>query len=271
MPFYDTHFHVFTNTLPMVADRRYAPAYEATPDMHQKLSQAAGLTSGILIQPSFLGTDNSYMLTAIKARPQALCGVAVVAPTASPEELAALKAGGIVGIRFNLIGKAIPDFSAPVYQTLFSRVRELGWHVEIHRNAKDFPAFLPVLMDAGVRVVIDHFGLPDPRAPFADPGFEYLLGLGGNGRIWVKISAPYRTRKENMGLDFAREAAPRLIESFGPGNILWGSDWPHTRFEDVVDYPAVCAAFKSYVPQRKVREAILEDAPRRLMACQNNK
>lgn len=270
MSFCDTHFHVFTNKLPLAADRRYAPEYEASPAEHQSLLRAAGLDTGIIIQPSFLGTDNSYMLDAIKAYPHSLRGVAVVAPSSSPEELQALKAGGIVGIRFNLVGKPLPDFSAPEFKALFEHVRHLGWHVEIHRAARDFPEFIPALVDAGVRIVIDHFGLPDPASPLEDPGFKYLLDLGGLKRVWVKVSAPYRTQKENMGLAFAQKAAPPLIESFGAENILWGSDWPHTRFEDVVDYASIFAVFKQYVPQRAVRETILEGAPRRLMSSPDN-
>lgn len=268
MSFWDTHFHVFTPSLPMVSDRRYAPDYEASPEAHKALMEKAGLGSGIIIQPSFLGTDNSYMLEAIKAMPESLKGVAVVDPAVSLAELQELKAGGIVGIRFNLVGKTIPDFSNAVYATLFSHVRRLGWHVEIHREAKDLPLFLPVLINSGIRIVIDHFGLPDPADPLADPGFTYLLGLGKCKQIWVKISAPYRTQKEDMGLPFAKEAAPKLIRAFGAENILWGSDWPHTRFEQVIDYASMFASFTEYVPDADSRRIILEEAPKGLMQAE---
>ena len=38
---------------------------------------------------------------------------------------------------------------------------------------------------AGCRVVIDHFGRPDPALGIADPGFAYLLRQADSGQVWV--------------------------------------------------------------------------------------
>src|SRR5690606_31381878 len=145
-----------------------------------------------LVQPSFLGTDNSHMLDALRAAPARLRGVAVVEPGIAPTALQALADSGVVGIRLNLIGLPVPELGLPVWQTLLARVNALGWHVEVHLPASRLPDILPGLLAAQCRVVVDHFGRPDPARGVSDPGFQYLLRQGDSGRVWVKLSAPYR-------------------------------------------------------------------------------
>jgi predicted TIM-barrel fold metal-dependent hydrolase len=60
--------------------------------------------------------------------------------------------------------------------------------------------------------------------PRGDTGFNALVEAATSGRAHVMLSAPYRTSFEG-----AREAAPILLEAFGPDRLLWGSDWPHTN------------------------------------------
>ncbi len=78
----DTHAHVFERGLPLANARRYAPGYDAPLSAYLAQLDAHGLSNGVLIQPSFLGTDNSYLLAALKQAPQRLRGVAVIDPTA---------------------------------------------------------------------------------------------------------------------------------------------------------------------------------------------
>jgi hypothetical protein len=58
----DTHAHVFERGLPLANARRYAPGYDAPLSAYLAQLDAHGLSNGVLIQPSFLGTDNSYLL-----------------------------------------------------------------------------------------------------------------------------------------------------------------------------------------------------------------
>jgi hypothetical protein len=53
----DCHAHVFRVGLPLADVRRYAPDYDATPADYVKMLDANGMSHGVLIQPSFLGTD----------------------------------------------------------------------------------------------------------------------------------------------------------------------------------------------------------------------
>ena len=97
---------------PPAADvRRYAPDYNATPEDYIKVLDANGVSHAVLVQPSFLGTDNHYLLDALRRYPR-FRGIAVVQPTIRSDELRALDEAGVVGIRLNLIGAPDPRHCA---------------------------------------------------------------------------------------------------------------------------------------------------------------
>lgn len=109
----DTHAHVFHQGLALADTRRHTPDYDATLAQYLELLDGHGLSHGVLVQPSFLGTDNSHLLQALRAAPARLRGVAVVDPAIDDPGLQALAAAGVVGIRLNLIGLDLPDLAAP--------------------------------------------------------------------------------------------------------------------------------------------------------------
>ncbi|XAH24404.1 amidohydrolase family protein [Xylophilus sp. GW821-FHT01B05] len=270
----DSHAHVFIRGLPLAAQRRHAPDYDALLADYLAHLDRHGISHGVLVQPSFLGTDNHYFLDAIRQHPQRLRGVAMVAPEAGEDLLAALHAQGVVGIRLNLVGLALPDFAAAHWQTLFARVRALGWHVELHRDAQDLPAILDALLPSGCALVVDHFGRPDPLRGADDPAFAALLRAAGSGRVWVKLSAAYRhtrsgrlplaERSAALALQDApqvRATAAALLRAFGPERLLWGSDWPHTQHQDLTDFAHSRALLDDWVPNAAQRQAILVDTP----------
>ena len=62
----DSHAHVFKRGLPLSDTRRYAPDYDATPEQYIEILDRNGVSNAVLVQPSFFGTDNSYMVEALK-------------------------------------------------------------------------------------------------------------------------------------------------------------------------------------------------------------
>jgi predicted TIM-barrel fold metal-dependent hydrolase len=260
----DCHAHVFRVGLPLADVRRYAPDYDATPADYVKMLDANGMSHGILIQPSFLGTDNSYLITALRDYPKRLRGVAVVEPTVARDELVAMNETGVVGIRLNLIGKPDPAFEQDDWRTLLRHVADLGWQVEVHVEASRLPQIVGPLLKAGVNVVVDHFGRPDPKLGVTDPGFDYLLSTGKTRRVWVKISAAYRNGKDGAGDKIALDAMAPLRAHFGLDRLLWGSDWPHTQFESQTNYAAMRAQLDTWLPDAADRKVLLSESPRSL-------
>jgi predicted TIM-barrel fold metal-dependent hydrolase len=257
----DTHAHVFTRSLTLAGERRYAPDYDASIIDYLAMLDRNGMSNGVLIQPSFLGTDNSYMVSALRQERKRLRGIAVLAPETEIGTMRDLAEAGVVGLRLNLIGRPDPTFSNPVWQSHLARVKDLGWQIEVQAEARRLAGLLPPLIKAGIPVVVDHFGRIDPALGVADPGFGQLLGFGAGGRVWVKLSGAYRNGSGAAGQQTAREAAARLREAFGAQRLLWGSDWPHTQFETKASPTEARRDLDAWVPDAAERRIILADTP----------
>lgn len=258
----DGHAHVFSRELDLTSARRYSPDYDATLATYQHTLQGHGLSHGVLVQPSFLGTDNSYLLDALRQAPAQLRGVVVVERDIDRTALDEMDRLGVVGIRLNLMGKTLPDFSEPQWKVLFGHIAELDWHVELHRHVADIPALVRGLLPFGVKIVIDHFGRPDARLGLDQPGFGDMLELGLSGQVWLKVSGIYRLEgTDQQNLDFARAALPLLVQSFGPRRLVWGSDWPHTQHEEKVSYATVVEQLQALGCTPQQTRSLLIEAP----------
>jgi predicted TIM-barrel fold metal-dependent hydrolase len=226
-----------------------------------KQFDAHHISHGVLVQPSFLGTDNRLLLAALRAHPDRLRGVVVVDPEIPPAELAGMAAAGVVGIRLNLIGLPLPKLSAGPWPAFLGELKKINWLVEVQREAHDLPAVVGPLLAAGLNVVVDHFGRPDPKLGVDDPGFRYLLDQAATRRLWVKLSGAYRNGPDGIGDAIADAAAPLLLRAFGAERLLWGSDWPHTQFEHAEEYADARAQLDRWVTDPAARSAILRRTP----------
>lgn len=258
----DTHGHVFTRELRMAEGRRYTPAYDAPISAYLAMLDGNGISHGVLVQPSFLGTDNSYLLKALRQAPGRLRGVAVLPSSTSAGELAILNRIGVVGVRLNLIGLPDPALADAEEQAYLRRLASFGWLVELQVEAPRLPGIMPALLRAGVRVLVDHFGRPDHALGVNCTGFRYLLTLGGTRCVWVKLSGAYRNGTAKPGRHVAASAALHLLDTYGSDRLVWGSDWPHTGYEQLGRPDAARRALDRWVPAVSDRTAVLVDTPR---------
>ncbi|WP_051356645.1 amidohydrolase family protein [Azorhizobium doebereinerae] len=256
----DSHAHVFRRGLPPSPDARYVPAYDAVPEAHAAMLAAHGLCGGVLVQPSFLGTDNSYLLAALAADRPLRRGIAVVPPDCPQDEMRALAAQGIAGLRLNLVGRPDPDLAAPGWRDFLARAARCGFQVEVQAPAARLPRLLAGLLASDVpAVVVDHFGLPTRDLGAADPGFQGLMDLAAHEpRLFLKLSAPYRLDGgDPLPLAQAARAA------FGAGRLMFGTDWPHTQHEAGADTADLLALLARVFPAAELRQVLL-DTPARL-------
>ena len=238
---FDGHAHVFTVGLPMTRQRRYTPDYDATIADYINLLRVNRLGGALLVQPSFLGTDNSFLLkTLVQATSIAdmtFRGVVMLNPDTADDEIARLNGAGIVGFRLNLIGQT-SRFDVEDWAGLLKKLDRHDWHVELHCEGQHLPQILPGLLKHAPKVVVDHFGLPGGVAPTACAGMSALLDVKDD-RLFVKVSAPYRAfpdvkleERTKLGSSVFRI----LFDQLGPARLVWGSDWPWTRFEHQHSY-----------------------------------
>lgn len=269
----DAHAHVFSRDLPLAKGRRYAPAYDAPLSLYLAHLDAHGVSHGVLVQPSFLGTDNRCLLQAIAEAPHRLKGIAVIDPAAvadDPSQLDILARSGIVGIRINLFALPDPEFANEAWRVTLSKIAALGWQIEVHCEAERLSNVVGSLLsrtEHTVDIVVDHFGRPRPELGIDDPGFRYLLTLGRTRRVWVKVSGSYRNgipAHARSGEQTALAAMPLLESAFGLDRLVWGSDWPHTQHEAAVSYDSAYAMALKLLTTERERQAVLVETPARL-------
>ncbi len=250
MPVLDSHAHVYRQDLPMAPGGLHMPTHDFEIDEYAAILDRHGVRYGVIAAPSFLGTYNDYTLAAIRAHPRFKTTV-ILDPATGPYTLKAMDADRAIGVRLSLRGqKTLPDFTSYEWVLFLRRLADLDWHVHLHIEGQRLPAVLPALQAAPVKLVVDHFGRPDPALGAASAGFEALLRAFDTGRTWVKLSGGFRIACDPAPL------ARRLLEVGGPARLVWGSDCPFTDFADKVDYRSVLDQYLSWVPRAEDRAAI---------------
>jgi predicted TIM-barrel fold metal-dependent hydrolase len=258
----DCHAHVMHRDAPLAPDRHSAPKRDCSVDEFLALLDAHGLSHGVLTAPSFYGTDNSLLVDALTRAAGRLRGTAIVAPEVSPDALAALDACGVVGIRLNWFRRdALSDVGSEAYARLLDEVRALDWQVEIYLEGPKLARVLPRLREHGARVVVDHFGGPDPARGVDCDGFQAVLAGVRAGDTFVKLSASYR----QGGVDCQRYV-DALLDAGGPQQLVWASDWPFVGHEERVSYGACLDELSRWVPDTATRQIILAATPAKLFA-----
>lgn len=248
----DTHFHIFDKNAINPTNSRYSVSNSAQLEDWFALSRAQGVTKGVIVQPSFLGTDNTFLITAIEQHPDLLKGVAVVAPSIAKDDLYALKKQGICGVRLNLCENPNPLEALHHYQLLLHHLIELRMHLQLHHDDGLLNTLL-LNVPRGLQIVIDHFGRPKSNTEFSIETKGIDLH---RENLWVKLSAPYRTP-----LIDHQAIYQYWLNTIGSSRLLWGSDWPHTQFESQQNYASQLQAFSMLCQPSTLREQILSHNP----------
>lgn len=242
---FDGHAHVFHTGLPMIAGRRYTPDRDALPGDLAGLLRQHGLDGAILVQPSFLGTDNGFLLETLAIRAPIFRGVVMLDPDTSAAEIAELTTRGVIGMRLNLVGGFAQGFDVALWDGLLRRIDDAGWHVELHCEGPMLPPVLEALLGRCRTVVIDHLGLPDAAAPLDCVGHRAIIGAQAR-RVMVKVSGPYRVFPQISSQEAEVRCRPildSLSDALGTESLIAGSDWPWTRFEGRHRYADTLAWF----------------------------
>jgi len=262
----DCHAHIFEpqSRYAYYPKRGYTPPV-ATWEQWRAMHRVLGIERGVLTQPSVYGTDNRAMLDAVAREPERLRAVAAVDADVADAELQRLDAAGVRGIRVNLVDKGgMPFASFAEVERFARRIAPLGWHIEYLVHVHAFDA-LEVLARMPVDGVIGHFGyVPGAIGP-GHAGYKAFLKLFAGGRLWVKLTAPYRiTGRQLVPYDDVVPFARALVET-RPDRLLWGTDWPHPHNPrpmpndgDLFDLVA------DWLPGEALRRQVLTDNPARL-------
>lgn len=257
-PLVDTHFHVYTRSMPLAPTAWHRPASDASIEQMTQTLEAHGVLFGVIAAASIYGNNNDYTLEALR-RSKRLRATAIVDPSTDVQELRRLQAEGFIGARFQFRDRAeAPDMSAPEYQRLLRCMADIGWIAHLHDNGARLAPAIAAIEAAGTRLVVEHFGRP--KGGVDCPGFRATLAAVERGRTWVKLSAGFRLEPPSAPAQCARA----LLAAGGGDRLLWGSDWPFAAFEGRVQYADTIAALEDWVPDALARRKITRDTPIRL-------
>lgn len=233
----DCHFHVVaaTDRAPMLPGRSYTPATASLAQWRETLGPL-GVTHGVVVQPSFYGTDNQVLLGALAEGGGALVGVAAVAPDVSDTELDRLAAAGARGVRMahfeagdsRAMAGFVPFHTLDTAGTFEARLAERAMHLQLFTDSRLLPALEERLMQFRVPVVIDHMGRAPASLGTGHEGIRSLARLMRDGPVWVKLSGVANVSAASPRYDDARALHEALLQA-APDRLVWGSDWPHTR------------------------------------------
>jgi 2-pyrone-4,6-dicarboxylate lactonase len=266
----DCHFHVIgpQAQFPMTAERAYTPD-EAPLRRWRDVLGPLGVTRGVIVQPSFYGTDNRALLAALAEAEGAAVGIAAVPASVEDNELDRLAAAGVRGVRMahfaagdpRAMGGFVP-FQA--FDALENRLQARGMHLQLFTDSRLLPGIAPRLRRARVPVVIDHMGRAPAALGIGHVGVETLRQLLAEGHVWVKLSGIANVSDASPLYEDARAVHAALLAA-NPEHLVWGSDWPHTKAAGARPHtPALLGLFREWTSSTHQRECILKRNPVRL-------
>ena len=225
----DCHMHVFGELAlyPPARQRSYTPQAALLPAWRQ-VAQSLGIERVVVVQASAYGADNRCVVDALLELGPVARGVAQLDETTSSPQLEALHAAGVRGVRLNPKSAGVEDLEGlrVLVRNTAAKVAPYGWHVELHAKLAQICALADTIGQAPAPLVLDHMG--GARADEGRAAIRPLLDLLARGRCWAKLSGAYRVSQRESGFEDATPIAKALIEA-NPDQVVWGTDWPHTR------------------------------------------
>lgn len=250
MGFIDAHVHVWTD------DRSHYPLAEGfkaddiepkrfTPQDLFKHTRPAGVDRVVLIQMSFYGTSNAYMLDMIALYPEVFVGTAVIDPhqEAPEKQMAELGEKGIRAFRIHpRLSRQPPAkwlepegygkmFAAAArnHQPLSCLIEPDGLP-EVVRMCKKFPE---------TPVIIDHLCRIGANGPITDQDVDALCALSEHKQVMVKVGAFYALGKKEPPYSDLASLIQKVVKAFGPRRCMWESDCPFQvakqKYADSID------------------------------------
>lgn len=260
-PLFDTHAHLISDdwtTYPPKALRPDLPTpkrtkFTVTVDDLLAMMDENGVAEACLVQRGHLyGYDNSYILESATRAPDRLHPVVVLDaqdPQTPQRYRRMVTEGSVRGFRMAHTRPWILDtgwMSSPQAMEVWKVCAELGTPMTLILFTKQLPYLLPLVKIiatefADLPIVLDHGGMPFGMTQYEvglaeAAGEEVVLphapDFGIDRTIAIFEDVPnvhFKITEINMERLVAERVRPahlvrRMIDSFGPDRLLWGSD-----------------------------------------------
>ncbi len=250
MGFIDAHVHVWT---PDTAHYPLAPGYKRedmkppsfTPEELFRHAKPAGVDRINLIQMSFYGFDNSYMLDMMALYPEVFVGTAVIDPRADAQDklMTELAKKRVRAFRIHPGLSKLPP-ARWLEPAGYSRMFEAGAKNNQAMSCLIAPDALPEL-DRMCRkfpdtpVIIDHLCRIGLDGIIRDQDVDALCALAEHKGVLVKVGAFYALGKKRPPYTDLAPLIQRVVKAFGARRCMWESDCPfqvvEQKYQDSLD------------------------------------
>ncbi len=231
----DAHVHVWTpDTQAYPLDAKFdiaamqPPSF--TPAELLKHTAAVNVDRVVLIQMSFYGYDNSYMLDVIAKQPDRFRGVAVIDSEDRPAEtMKSLRPKGVRGFRI-VAGQQDPA------SWLSGEGMQAMWRCAADESMAICPLMNPEYLPSvdrmcrrypDTRVVVDHFARIGIDGTVRKRDLDALCRLSEHDNVYVKTSAFYALGKKQAPYTDLGDMIQRVLGAFGGERLMWASDCPY--------------------------------------------
>jgi L-fuconolactonase len=193
-----------------------------------------GVSASVLVQVLASAAETEEFL-ALAATPGMIAGVVGWADLTAPDvasEIARLRQlpGGsrLAGIRHLVEDEPDPGWlDRPGVRRGIRSVGEAGLVYDLLVRPAQLPAALRVASDLGdVRFVLDHGAKPDIASGRLEPWSSLVTDLAHLPNVTCKLSGLVTEAAPGWTVPQIVPYAVRLLDCFGPGRLMFGSDWP---------------------------------------------
>jgi 2-pyrone-4,6-dicarboxylate lactonase len=267
---WDCHAHVFgpAERFPYMAPRAYTPP-DALLDDYLAVLDILGFDHGVLLQPSIYSRDNSCLLNTLSAANGRLRGVVDIDPRSlSATTVESWTKAGICGVRLNMMAPL--GFPLTDLESIGMCLKDFGWHLSLLVDRPDRLADIETTLNAmACKVVVEQMGRMKADLPITLPGFQALLRLLSDGKVWVKLSHAYHISKLGRPPYQDTTVFARACIDAAPDRAVWGSDWPHAMMHGPMpDDGFLFDLFDQWIADRSCRHQILVTNPAALYGNQ---
>ena len=236
MAWIDAHIHLWTSDVdsyPLAGGQTAADLDppDFTPEMYLRHARPSGIGKVVIVQTGYHEFDNSYAIDALERFPGVFSAIGIVDEMKENvrEDMEALKARGVRGFRIGV------DYDGPQWDRLFEAAAETGQAM----CPLTHPAGAPAIREMAARhpdttVVVDHMTRIGEREPVNNAHIELLTDIAALPNTHVKISRLHALG-DGPPHDDLVPMIRRVIDAFGPGRCMWGSDSPYQVFKETME------------------------------------
>ncbi len=261
----DTQLHLY---MPGFAAQPGGPALPEGlpgPTEYKQVMEWLGINRLVITQGNAHQFDNGNLLASLAAMGDIARGVGTITADTSDEEIETLHLKGVRGARImDLPGGAV---GLDALLDVDARAASAGWMMAVQFDGSDIEEHFPKLSQIKSRWVFDHHGKFFRGAEPDGPEAGLLKRLIDKGNCWFKFSGCYESSLDGPP-DYKDIAAmARVIASYAPERIVWGTNFPHNFAQTTEDYPNEAELLDvslSWLPDDQSRKLALVNNPEEL-------